>query len=199
MEEDFHITGLFYMCKGHKCRSYLDIKRKGSKASTPDIMVVMMNPGSSRPKDGVDDNTKDSAVESEILPGPTQYQIMRVMNGAGLDYARVLNLSDLKNPDSSDFRRLLGEIDKQKLFSHSIFDPARKSEFDTLFVSDVPVILAWGVHNSLRDLSNAAVAAVVGSKIAGVRKQGNAYYHPMPRIKGDQDEWVKKVVAQLTP
>ncbi len=66
-------------------------------------MVVMMNPGSSYPLNGIDNNF----LPSEAQPDITQKQIMRVMDAVGFDYARILNLSDLRTPDSGELYRFL--------------------------------------------------------------------------------------------
>lgn len=97
MKNQFIITGFFYENHGFKFRKYLDIKIVNSGCENPDLMVVMMNPGSSRPIDGIEDNTK----ESLAIPDNTQNQIMKVMLNCNLQHARVLNLSDLKGKSIS--------------------------------------------------------------------------------------------------
>lgn len=99
MRENFKTTGLFYQKDGYNFRKFLNIVRKNSSQNTPDLMVVMMNPGSSKPLDGIENNN----CESEAIPDNTQNQIMRVMNRCNFDYARILNLSDLREPKSSVF------------------------------------------------------------------------------------------------
>ncbi|WP_272689744.1 hypothetical protein [Providencia sp. PROV033] len=96
MSAKFEVTGLFYESNGFKLRKYLNIKRANITLDKPDLMVVMMNPGSSYPLDGIDNNF----FQSEAQPDTTQQQIMRVMDAVGFDYARILNLSDLRTPDS---------------------------------------------------------------------------------------------------
>lgn len=99
MKKQFKITGLYYAELGFKFRKYLDIKRVDTDITTPDIMVVMMNPGSSRPIDGIDNNK----LESLAVPDNTQSQIMKVMLNSNLQYARILNLSDLREAKSNIF------------------------------------------------------------------------------------------------
>lgn len=96
MSNNFIITGFFYEACGYKLRMHLDIKRAGVEKTTPDLMVILMNPGSSRPIDGIDNNL----IPSEATPDATQYQIMDVMDLASLDFARILNLSDIRTSDS---------------------------------------------------------------------------------------------------
>ena len=192
MRENFKIKGYFYEDSGYKCRKYLDIKRIVSDRSQPDIMVVMMNPGASRPLDGIDNNNK----ESEAVPDKTQDQIMKIMDAVNFDYARVLNLSDLRAPKSAELYAFL-ESEKSKTFAHSIFNYKRKNEFKGLWVNNVPVVFGWGVNPALINLSNLAVKTINCDNPVGIRKQGNAYYHPLPQNHEKQIEWVKEVVNQL--
>lgn len=123
MGTKFEITGLFYEASGYKLRKYLDIKREESSQNEPDLMVVMMNPGSSFPLDGIDNNS----VPSEAEPDTTQQQIMKVMDAASFDYARILNLSDLRTPDSNELYRFL-KSEESNTVAHSIFYAVRKAE-----------------------------------------------------------------------
>jgi len=67
MKTQFQITGLFYKLKGYRFRKYLNIKCRNSKKQTPDLMVIMMNPGSSKPVDGIENNI----VETKEIPDRT--------------------------------------------------------------------------------------------------------------------------------
>ena len=99
MKTDFEINGLFYENKNLLCRKYLDIKRNEAISNKSDLMVVMMNPGSSRPEDGNEKNI----IASKAVPDKTQDQIMKVMNNCNFNYARILNLSDLREAKSKVF------------------------------------------------------------------------------------------------
>lgn len=143
MKEEFEITGHFYEIENDKngnYRRFLDIKRKPANTEQPDLMVVMMNPGSSKPLDGINNNDKPSKAK----PDPTQDQIMRVMNNVSFNYARVLNLSDLRTQHSEELYEFL-KSKESKLVPHSIFDPSRTCELESLFVRGVPVVFGWGV------------------------------------------------------
>lgn len=194
MKKEFEVTGFFYEQCGYKCRKFLDIKRLESGVSQPDIMVVMMTPGSSYPLDKIDNNT----VASEAVPDKTQDQIMKVMNSAGFDYARILNLSDLRTPNSNDLYKFL-KSEKSRIFPHSIFDDKRKIELDTLFVKGVPVIYGWGVNPALNSLVEMAVKTIKCDTPIGIKKDRteHSYYHPLPQVYQDQVEWVNKVTQML--
>ena len=68
MKNQLKITGLYYQVEEYKFRKYLNIKKVNSGRKTPDLMIVMMNPGSSRPVDGIDNSNK----ESDAIPNNTQ-------------------------------------------------------------------------------------------------------------------------------
>ena len=192
MKSKFHITGLFYKIKGYKFRKYLNIKKKNSTKKTPDLMVVMMNPGGSKPIDGIDNNT----VESDAFPDKTQDQIMKVMSACNLQYARVLNLSDVREPKSNNLFPKLLEMDKKGI-SHSIFDASRREDFDSLFIKDVPVIFAWGVDKKLQDLAEQAIQVIGEDNPIGIAKNDWAYYHPLPQIYKKQKQWISEIISLL--
>ena len=193
MGNEFEIYGHFYEISDLKCRKYLDIKRVESDLEQPDIMVVMMNPGSSYPLDGIDNNRKPSIA----CPDRTQNQIMAVM-GNNFNFARVLNLSDFRQPNSKEFYKFL-KSDLGKSIPHSIFHPSRDKDFSNLFYPGVPVIYGWGVDPNLQGLAREAINRISEKNPIGIRKGETewAYYHPLPRIRDKQIEWVTKVSLLL--
>lgn len=194
MKIQFTISGFYYEVQGIKFRKYLDIKTVNSGCKIPDLMVVMMNPGSSKPLDAIDNNTK----ESLAIPDNTQSQIMKVMLNCNLQYARVLNLSDLREANSSKFYSKLKELE-HKGISHSIFDKDRQDDFNQLWVNNVPVIFGWGVSVNLIPLALKAMVACKASNPFGILKANTdwAFYHPLPPIHNKQLEWVTAVSKQL--
>ncbi len=191
LREDFLITGLFYKIDNYNFRKYLNIRRKNTKINVPDIMVIMMNPGSSRQEK---DFQKIFDKEVPTIPDNTQDQIMRVMNNTNLNYARVLNLSDLRETKSTILIKKIEKLKKSKI-SHSIFDNNRKNDYNLYFKKNVPVICAWGVNPKLTELGKLAFDKVKKEKIIGLKKDTleNAYYHPLPQNYNKQKEWVVKI------
>jgi hypothetical protein len=193
LSNKFEVTGLFYTSEGYKLRKYLDIKRVSAVLNKPDLMVVMMNPGSSFPLDGIDNNSEPS----KAYPDTTQYQIMKVMDLASFEYARILNLSDLRTPDSSELYRFVNSTESNAI-DHSIFSPNRKTELDQLFTKKVPVIFGWGVNQALVPLAKQAIHSLRISNPLGMLKQNTkySYYHPLPKIYAKQIEWIQFVTSQ---
>jgi len=194
MKKQHKITGLYYQTQGFNFRKHLDIKNVKSSCKTPDLMVIMMNPGGSYPLDGIDNNT----IASEAIPDRTQSQVIQVMQNAGFNYARVLNLSDIREPKSNLFYDKIAELDTKGI-AHSIFDDTRKGDLSKLWINTATVIFGWGVSNKLKPLALKAIAACNASNPYGILKADTnwAYYHPLPPIHSKQIEWVEEVSKQL--
>ena len=192
MKTNFEISGLFYENKNLLCRKYLDIRRNETITDKPDLMVVMMNPGSSRPEDGNEKNT----IASKAVPDKTQDQIMKVMNNCNFNYARILNLSDLREAKSKVFYSKLEELKK---IPHSIFNDERINDFETVFVKNVPVIFAWGVDKKLEPLAIKAIERINEIKPFGLLKEGTnvSYYHPLPQNYHEQERWCDEITKML--
>jgi len=85
MKNQFKITGLYYEELGFKFRKYLDIKKIDTNLIIPDLMVIMMNPGSSTALDG----NNDGRAVTLAKPDNTQSQIMKVMLNSEFEYILV--------------------------------------------------------------------------------------------------------------
>lgn len=194
MRKQFKITGLFYENQGYKFRKFLHIKKNNSLKKIPDLMVVMMNPGGSRPINGIENNI----AETDAIPDRTQDQIMRIMINCDFDFARVLNLSDLREPKSTILYTKFDELKKLNI-SHSIFDKKRKKDFDELFIKEIPVIFAWGVSKNLEELAEMTINRISEEYPIGLKKQGFdfAYYHPLPQNYNKQKEWIEYITKQI--
>lgn len=193
MKDQFHITGFFYEDQGYKFRKYLNIKHKKSQKTVPDLMVVMMNPGSSKP---LDENI--SSIETETKPDSTQDQIMRIMLNSDFEFSRILNLSDLREGKSKKFFPKILEMEQKKI-NHSIFDKSRIKDFENLFIRNVPVLYAWGVNGKLKDLAMKAMKRIGEIVPIGFKKEGEEwdYYHPLPPSSIKQKKWVESILVVI--
>jgi len=194
MKENFDITGYFYQIENLKCRKYLNIRKKNSEIQVPDLMVVMMNPGKSKPINGIDDGKQ----ETQTIPDQTQDQIMRVMESCGFEYSRILNLSDVRITPSGAFYKMLPDLRKNEI-AHSIFDKKRDKDFKELFVDNIPTIFAWGVGDDLKELAKTAIDRIGIDKPIGLKKMDKnyAFYHPLPRNYNDQIKWVDGITERI--
>ena len=204
---EFDVSGFFYNKNGQPCRKYLNIKRAGTDSGTPDLMVIMMNPGSSEQADEFK-NVYDKEVPTK--PDDTQFRLMLVMEKCNFDFARVLNVADLRNGKREKFIELQKEISRS-FPGHSIFDESRAKEFKSYFQEGVPVILSWGVDIRLKNLTHTAFrkisaldVSIIGLKWEPAKtaknkleKRDNAYFHPLRRNPKLQDEWVEYVTKEI--
>jgi len=203
MSDRYDVSGYFYSELGYSFRSYIHIRRKkvgigrmiGSLLShdKPDLMVVMMNPGSSVPLAGGD----DGRMEVSAKPDQTQRQIMKIMDPRKFKFARILNLSDLRSPNSADFMSTIGVLDRQGI-RHSIFGPGRESDFELLYDHSTPVILAWGADDRLQPLARRALSLMENKVKVGQRKPSSAWVYYHARQRGRAPEvWVNEVLGQF--
>lgn len=180
----YNVLGYFYRKYDNNFRKYLDIVNKKDAPNQPDLMVVMMNPGNSKPKEGFSDENYFKEVSAR--PDNTQLQVVKYMEGViRYKYARILNLSDICETKSAFFYKLLNEPSFKEL-SHSIFHKSRQIDFNEKFVEGVPVVAAWGVSYKLNALIKLAVQRFKKLDVTpiGLLKAGTnyKYYHPQRRI-----------------
>ena len=209
LRERFTALGHFYeLPQGRRCRSVLELlsheraaERTDAERGLPDAVVVMMNPGSSRPlgEDGWAGRLPSIRPKRLVpaQPDTTQYQVMRVMARMGWEHARIINLSDLHEPKSSAFVR---DYPAWGNVAHSIFMPTRRAELASELQRQdgAPVVLAWGVHPRLKPLVEMALEHLrTEGRCCGIPRHGGAYLHPLPRSQIKQLEWVETVCVQL--
>jgi hypothetical protein len=148
LKKKFDVFGHFYSININSensidCRSVLEIINKDNNVGNhdsissmlPDAILVMMNPGSSKP---LNKNTNIISYENSrnlnislvpTKPDTTQYQIMRVMHYCKWGHVRVLNISDMRDPKSGKFIEKYKQIENDTGFQeHSIFTNAREKE-----------------------------------------------------------------------
>jgi hypothetical protein len=161
-----------------------------------DLLVVMMNPGSSEP---LDCDVKVTVFSKECVltkPDNTQSQVMKVMMANDYRTALVINLSDVREPKSSQFSRKLNGLSFGSIGEkHSIFSNQRNKELQSIIdkCGSCPIIFASGVNYKLRFLTNKATSKFDENRIIGNQNTKNLFYHPLPRSKQKQEEWVSKI------
>ena len=209
------------------CRSVLEIMAKEKQPKNPgegavDAIIVMMNPGSSKPRNeheeipcvSVDEISSMKEVWVDTYPDKTQFQIMRVMDDKKWKHVLVINLSDIRNANSNgrgkkgDERRESFSVEytaievQRKGETHSIFCKDRRQELERHLarVGNGPIVLAWGVGSYLSPLIERAKIFLAGKYITGWRKETKSeeawkYYHPFPRTLRRREDWRKKFLG----
>ncbi|MBF0433904.1 MAG: DUF1643 domain-containing protein [Magnetococcales bacterium] len=177
----------------------------------PDLLVIMMNPGSSRPLDRhYRSQTVAKARDIDPLgqltptrPDNTQYQIMRILLARDLGHARVLNLSDLRETKSPVFIQRFQSLEGHhpEGSAHSLFSPLRTEERRIRMGGDasIPLLVGWGRHPGLLPLARQCLATLVTNRIVGLEIPGypGLYAHPSPMMQKAKEAWVNAVLQRL--
>jgi len=176
----------------------LDIREINCGLKVPDLIVVMMNPGGSKPEDqyykfGV----LQSAIFVPTQPDLTQWKVIDFMRRHGYKYARILNLSDLCQPTS-------GKLKSKEFNDHSNFLHVAKQKklFDSFFIRSTDILIAWGskditkktIVNALKEIRTKKCRKIYGFQHT---KEKKFFYHPLkrtsPNVKYDINLWLNGV------
>jgi hypothetical protein len=222
LKKIYGIYGHFYsvdLAAGDRihCRSVLEILSKESLPSEinlvsnkkPDAVVIMMNPGSSKPLEEVNNIISEkqiSQLKSSLVltrPDTTQYQVMRLMFYCQWSHVRVLNISDLRDPKSTKFIAHFSDIERRTGFlAHSLFSDPRRAELKTKLnrQTNAPILFAWGVSPDLDPLIERCLKRVGNLPgTIGLLKPHtkNKYFHPLPTLQRDKLKWVNQMICQI--
>lgn len=233
LKKTFRCYGHFYQLniEGQEplpCRSVLEItslspEAVGAKSdpsdlfgggnaerSLPDAVVIMMNPGSSRPIEEGDTESllsmplPDGFKKPLVLTQPdnTQYQIMRIAVSKGWKHVRVLNISDIRDPKSPSFIAKTKALDGMEGGgTHSIFSKVRKAEREQMLKRKpgAPFILGWGQDTGLIPLAKQCLECIEGEKIITVPSEVDPILtaHPSPMLQAKKEAWLVEITSRL--
>jgi len=189
-----------------------------AEKSLPDAVVIMMNPGSSRPiEDGDTDSLitmplPDSFKKPLVLTQPdnTQYQLMRIMVSKGWKHIRILNISDIRDPKSPSFiartKALDGMVGGPKASggaggTHSLFSKVRKKEREQMLhrKNGAPFILGWGQDTGLIPLAKQCLSCIEGEHRVTIPSENNPILtaHPSPMMQAKKEKWIDNILTAL--
>jgi len=215
LKHTYRVLGHFYTLQlsavePQECRSVLEITTTtAGNNPVADAVFVMMNPGSSRPveeKNQIICSNQVAEMSVELVPtvpDTTQYQLMRVMYYRDWQHVRVINLSDLRDPQSGSFAQRYIQLEKESGSSvHSMFSPERLVQLKRHLSRKpgAPIVCAWGVSDDLNPLIERATNALAEeSGVTGLAKQGqgNKYFHPLPSLQRQKEQWVAQMLERL--
>ncbi len=212
LKQKFSVYGHFYELEIRgaifRCRSVLEIISNSESiepSATPCAVVVMMNPGSSRPLDvgyvakrhsvsEVTSNTWEKTLVS-AMPDNAQYQVMRLMLLKGWKHVRVLNLSDLRNGNSGDFSGDFAEANElDSSDPHCITHSHRLQELQSSCAASPLIIAAWGATEVLRKAAESFLSKI---EVRGLPLEYPWYRYPSPYRKDQKIEWLRSALEEL--
>jgi hypothetical protein len=224
LKKRFTCYGHFYelvMMDGDraKCRSVLEIVDTSIPQENPadislmepDVVVIMMNPGSSRPKDiyhidkEIEYPQSGAAMRKGLVltqPDNTQYQVMRVAVSKGWKHIRVLNLSDLRDPKSGSFLQKVDALSEiMGGHTHSIFCGERTDECTHSLrrKTNTPILLGWGQDAGLLPLAEQCMKRINGEPTCTVSSDVHPLLnaHPSPMLQSKKLEWLDTIMQEL--
>lgn len=213
LKAKFDVFGHFYRLQladqVFNCRSVLEIVDASEdvvSTAEPYAVVVMMNPGSSKPADpeyvpkqySAQEITSESW-EKEVVrtcPDNAQYQIMRLMLLRDWKRVKVLNLSDLRNGNSGGFSETFIEASSYDPSSpHSVTHPGRLGELLSHCSNSRLTIAAWGSTEVLREAARTFISKV--PQVRGLELEHPWYRYPSPYRKDQKLDWLKCANEEL--
>lgn len=173
--DSWNCQGQYYKRGTLNYRRLLNLGYDLNKAS--DVLVIMMNPGGSKPVNGLYNNLITEAVQDK-----TQNKIQTIMNHFGWNKATIINISDVVDPKSGSFYAKLKTLPAD----HSIFHISRRTELETIcnqLKPNAKVLVAWGVGKQtakLREQAYSFLKERVGEPIGFVYgMDAFCFVHPM--------------------
>jgi len=179
--------------------SKLDLKALSIKV--PDLTVIMMNPGSSKPLESVNlktyDLKKELIINKDLVltrPDNTQYQIMRIMYEKNYKHIRVINVCDLIETKSTNLVKLLAGIN---LNTSSIFSSYRAQELSLYLKNIDTVLLAWGAVKGLEKYYINALNLLESKNKIGVLIKPHYYAHASPLMQTKKESWLNYILNNI--
>jgi hypothetical protein len=213
LKNKFSVFGHFYDLeigeRVFKCRSVLEIILKSAddlSNSKPCAVVVMMNPGSSKPLNSdyipqkfSPDEIMSTSWKKEIIPTKpdiAQYQLMRMMLLNDWNHIRVLNLSDLRNGNSGKFSVEYKDAEMLDPSNpHSLTHKGRLTEARSYCADTALVIGAWGSTEVLRESALSFLRDI--SDVCGLPLERPWYRYPSPYMKDQKVDWLECMFEKL--
>ncbi len=206
----YEFYGSYYLSNSIMYRNLLEIHSKDIETTDMyDALVIMLNPGGSKPKDEscLQEKSFTELLGNELVactPDDTQYQIAKLMYSNNWGKVGVINLFDICEPESENIK-FRYTVKYQENKNESIFCEDRKNELEARLINckeNAPLIIGWGVANWSYSRSYEALFTISNYEkiLVGYKNKKDDYYHPSPREDDDDEfkmEWLRKVDAEL--
>jgi hypothetical protein len=169
--------------QGESCRKYLDVKSEHCISPQPELILLMLNPGSCGNNERIELNK-----DVEVKRDPTFYRVQAFMKRHNLNWVRVLSLSDLQEKSSQLFFKKLGPLEGGYVPEHSIFHPSRLAELSSNASPETPFLLAWGDDKRKAPLANTAIRRLKEKGYPIINESG-LHVHPLARAVNGIPPW----------
>lgn len=192
-----------------ECRDVLFINKNGDKQKKEDATFIMMNSGSSEPKDEkyeIPEYTIKQVIKNGVpeklvptKPDEVQYYVMKLMDDMNWNKVKVINLSDIRDANSDSLKCKICEFEKtQSKYNkiHSIFSKERSLNKNIIDKSK-PVVCSCGVDNP-NYLTECAIEYIKNNDIEliGKKKETLDYFYLNPRGGTDICEDLAQILKQ---
>ncbi|MCI7066028.1 MAG: hypothetical protein MR953_00120 [Butyrivibrio crossotus] len=180
------------------CRRAADIKSIDYKDESIDAYFIMMNPGKCKSYD-VTKVAKDEEADvffSEAISDPTMARVMNIMKELGWKYIRILNMSDIVEPNSPSANAKIKKIIEQGYYEHCIFAESRREELDSLTKQDAVYVISWGTSEEINYYVPLAMSYLEGKTYIGAQNKCGKYYHVKLRGKENQISVAEQIIEQ---
>lgn len=200
LRKKYRTMGSFYKVDGLWFRNYADVIKIDYDSSCIDCYIVMMNPGSCKPKDKnkpLGATSPETAILTEVKCDRAQKRVMQLMDNTEYKKYRILNLIDYKEPDSN---KAISFTKEHHNYLISIFSPEREEELNAVTKYNSPFILAYGVGDKLNSYKKLVNEFVKDKKIYGIKKEDTdlGYYYLSPPKENDARKVLTQIVNQVT-
>ncbi len=160
-------------------RSVLDMKGVDLKSGSPELIIVMLNPG------------KCEIRNNSVSYDSTLHRIKNVIGGK-IQWIRIINLSDVRCPESKSFYELVEKLPPE----HSIFSEVRALELDEYLKGCQNVYFACGTSKKANELLLLAKNSIESRKLR-ILNESDDYYHPLMRPNAVRGKWESQVLLAL--
>lgn len=213
LKQDFTVQGEFYRLSRRDeepliCRRRVEIIHNAALPSqAPDVVAVLMNPGSIRLQNPQATDSfvvirnagqwpmRDSQLQP-LKPDNTQYQLMRLMRLMGWQTLRLINLSDLCDANSARFARHYQTLNHETT-PHSLLHPSRHKELNRLLKAE-HLLLAWGSNPVQEADARAFLKRVQRRKPIGLSLEPPWFRFASPYRKDQKLSWLQEIYRMLT-
>lgn len=181
------------------CRRAANIKKINCENEPLDAYFVMMNPGKCKCID-VSQIAKNENMEFSFSPSradPTMVRIMNIMDELGWKNIRIINISDIVEPDSKKVRIKVSDIIKNGYHAHCVFSEERRDELEYLTKENAVYVMAFGVSKEINYYVPLCMKYLENKNCVGAKNKYGQYLHIRPTLKENQIKVAEQIIEQI--